>query len=238
MGSKGENSSIRVAFVDAHRIHLDPVASWISTTTPDIEIVIGVRTWADLIEHPGFPVDVVLLDLNFADGTSALARIATLRADGVATVVLSSEVSLSRVRACLMAGASAFVPKTEPASEILEAIRAAAQGRRYLPPALRDGASGTVSASVSASRAGRAGEPPVRLSAQEARVLVLYASDLPLKTVARLIGVSQDTVKTYLGRVKAKYTRAGRPTSTKIDLRRRAIEDGLLPGDDGAGAPR
>lgn len=235
MVSEEVSSSVRVAIVDAHRMLLDGVASWIATAAADIEVVIGVRTWGDLVEHPAFPVDVVLLDLNIADGTSALARIAALRSDGVASVVLSSAVSLARVRACLAAGASAFVPKTEPAAEILEAIRAAAQGRHYLPAALREEATGKL-LDARGITSGAQEPPGVRLSAQEERALVLYASDLPLKTVARLIGVSQDTVKTYLGRVKDKYTRAGRPTSTKIDLRRRAIEDGLLPGDEGSGA--
>lgn len=69
------------------------------------------------------------------------------------------------------------------------------------------------------------------LSAQETLVLSLYAAGLPLKTVARQIGITQDTAKQYLDRVRAKYRRAGRASGTKIDLYPRAIEDGYLPGE-------
>ena len=50
---------------------------------------------------------------------------------------------------------------------------------------------------------------------------------LPLKTVARHLNVSYETAKTYLDRIRDKYAQAGRPAPTKLDLRDRALEDGL-----------
>ncbi|MDN6258870.1 MAG: helix-turn-helix transcriptional regulator, partial [Corynebacterium sp.] len=61
-------------------------------------------------------------------------------------------------------------------------------------------------------------------------VLELYASGEPAKRVARLPGISQETVNDYLGRIRVKYQNAGRPAPTKTDLFRRAQEDGYLPG--------
>ena len=49
-----------------------------------------------------------------------------------------------------------------------------------------------------------------------------------MKSVARRLGVSIHTAKGYIDRVRDKYTRAGRETSTKLDLHQRAVEDGLL----------
>jgi DNA-directed RNA polymerase specialized sigma24 family protein len=46
--------------------------------------------------------------------------------------------------------------------------------------------------------------------------------------VAEQMNVQFETAKTYLRRVREKYTRAGRPTSTRSDLIRRAAEDGYL----------
>jgi hypothetical protein len=43
--------------------------------------------------------------------------------------------------------------------------------------------------------------------------------------------VSVESVKTYLTRVRRRYAEAGRPASTRMELRQRAIEDGLLPPD-------
>jgi two-component system response regulator DevR len=33
----------------------------------------------------------------------------------------------------------------------------------------------------------------------------------------------------YIRRVRSKYERVGRPANTKIDLYKRALEDGILP---------
>ena len=36
----------------------------------------------------------------------------------------------------------------------------------------------------------------------------------------------------YLDRIRVKYVEVGRPAPTKVDLLRRAVEDGILPGLD------
>ncbi|HJD51746.1 MAG TPA: DNA-binding response regulator, partial [Candidatus Rothia avistercoris] len=46
--------------------------------------------------------------------------------------------------------------------------------------------------------------------------------------VARRMGIKQSAVKTNIDRIREKYARIGRPAPTKIDLRIRAIEDGLV----------
>jgi DNA-binding NarL/FixJ family response regulator len=66
------------------------------------------------------------------------------------------------------------------------------------------------------------------LSEQERAVLLGYVSGLTLAAAAHRAGVRAGTAKVYLDRVKEKYARAGRPARTKIDLVRRALEDGLL----------
>jgi two-component system nitrate/nitrite response regulator NarL len=53
---------------------------------------------------------------------------------------------------------------------------------------------------------------------------------MPLKSVARKMAISEQTVKQYLGRVREKYALAGRAAPTKLELYHRAVEDGhLLP---------
>ena len=65
------------------------------------------------------------------------------------------------------------------------------------------------------------------LSQQERTILVGYVSGLTLDAAARRAGVRPGTAKVYLRRVKEKYRRIGRPANTKLDLARRAQEDGL-----------
>src|SRR5271166_5401894 len=54
---------------------------------------------------------------------------------------------------------------------------------------------------------------------------------LPSAHVAegRKVTISEETAKQYLGRVREKYSRAGRAAPTKVELYYRAVEDGHLP---------
>ena len=59
-------------------------------------------------------------------------------------------------------------------------------------------------------------------------MLSLYRSGLPLRMVAERLAVAPSTVREYLDRIRAKYVEAGRPAPTKVDLLRRAVEDGVV----------
>jgi len=52
---------------------------------------------------------------------------------------------------------------------------------------------------------------------------------MPMKSVARKMTISEETAKQYLGRVRVKYSRAGRAAPTKLELYYRAVEDGHVP---------
>ena len=104
----------------------------------------------------------------------------------------------------------------EPVSTLLDTLRAAAGGRP-LTEVPTDGEASS----------GRGGGP--FLTPREAEVLGLYASGEKADRVARLLGVTRETVLDHIRRIRAKYALADRPAHTKVDLYRRAVEDGLLP---------
>ena len=58
-----------------------------------------------------------------------------------------------------------------------------------------------------------------------------------LELAAERLGVAYSTAKENITRVRVKYVEVGRPAPTKVDLLRRAMEDGILhetpetPGD-------
>jgi hypothetical protein len=59
-----------------------------------------------------------------------------------------------------------------------------------------------------------------------------------VELVADRLQISVSTAKEYLDRIRDKYVEIGRPAPTKVDLLRRAMEDGILaePSDrEGAG---
>ncbi len=52
---------------------------------------------------------------------------------------------------------------------------------------------------------------------------------IPLAEMLEEAGIAVSTIEDYVRRIRAKYARAGRPAVTKVDLYKRAVEDGFLP---------
>jgi DNA-binding NarL/FixJ family response regulator len=208
---------IDVAAVDDHPIILDSVAGWVTADEGDIRVVATAATVDALLAGPGRRADVVLLDLDLGDGTAVAHNVAAILAAGPAVLVLSASNRPRAVRAAMHAGARGYTLKNEQAAQIRSAIREVAAGRDWISPGL---------AHIFATD--DAAERPT-LSHQERRALELYATGLPMKSVARKMAIGEETVKQYLGRVRQKYSLAGRAAPTKLELYHRAVEDGHLP---------
>lgn len=208
---------INVAAVDDHPIILDSVANWVMADEGDIRIIATAATVDALLAGPGRHADVVLLDLDLGDGTTVARNVAAIGAAGPAVLVLSASDRPLAVRAAIQAGARGYALKSEQAGQIRSAIREVAAGRDWITPRL---------AYILATDDAADGPS---LSQQERRALQLYATGLPMKSVARKMVIGEETVKQYLGRVREKYALAGRAAPTKMELYYRAVEDGHLP---------
>ena len=213
----GDAGRIDVAVVDDHPIVLDGITGWVTVPDSGIEVVATAATVDAVLAGPGARADVVLLDLDLGDGTTAERNVAAILAAGPAVLVLSASDRPAAVRGAMRAGASGYVLKHEEAAELREAIRAVAAGEDWVSPRL---------AYILATD-----DAPDRptLSAQETRTLRLYATGLPIKSVARRLGIADETAKQYVRRVREKYAQANRAAHTKVDLYHRAVEDGHLP---------
>lgn len=209
---------LRLAIVDDHEVLLEGLAGWIRSHAPDFELVVAASTWAELIHSVDFPTDVVFLDVQLRETISIEARIRTCRAAGAAVIVLSgldTEETRDRV---LAAGALAFLAKSLPMAEVLREVRSAL-GRSasgLIEPPRVTGSSLVVPA------------PRPKLSESEEQALVLYSQGLTVQEVAARMEVQYETAKTYLRRVRQKYTKLGRAAGRRAELIVRAAEDGLL----------
>jgi two-component system nitrate/nitrite response regulator NarL len=208
---------IDIAAVDDHPIILDSVAGWVMADKSDMRVVATAATVDTLLAGLGRRADVVLLDLDLGDGTTVGDNVTAILAAGPAVLVLSASDRPLAVRAAMRAGARGYALKNEQADQIRSAIREVAAGRDWITPRL---------AYIFATD--DAADGPA-LSHQERRALQLYATGLPMKSVARKMAIGEETVKQYLGRVREKYALAGRAAPTKLELYYRAVEDGHLP---------
>ena len=209
-----QTSPIRVAVVDDHRLLLGALSEWVRAYSAEISLELAVASWSELLAHKSFPVDVVLLDVDLKDQVPISLKLATLGSIGVRTLLMSTYSEPALVREALASGALGYVVKSEPVESIVAGIRAAAAGERYLSEELELALRSTSTAP--------------KLSAQERRVMALYGAGETVKSVAAQLGISEETAKSYLKRIREKYRTAGVDVGTKVALRRRAISDGIL----------
>ena len=208
---------VRLAVLDDHELLLDSLASWIHGNAPDFDLVLRAQTWLQLVHSDEFPTDLVFLDFQLQESVSIEARVRTCRAAGAKVIVLSSlDTRESRERA-LASGAEAFLAKSLPMTEVMDAARSV-MGTRTAP--------GPSTTRRSAIPGGPGPQPG--LSQGEEIALRLYATGLSTREVAEQMNVKYETAKTYLRRVREKYHRVGRPAGKKSELIRRAAEDGYL----------
>lgn len=208
-------TAVRVGMVDDHQSPVWGIER-ILERQDDIELLASAPTVNDLLAVVS-DLDVVILDLRLNDGTTPRENVNRLAEQGIVTVVYTSGEHPDLLRSAARAGTLAVVLKSASEDEILGAIRAAASGQEVL------------TTEWAAAIDGDPNLAAVDLSPQLQRVLTLYASGGTSVSVGNELGVAPDTVNEYLKRIRQKYADAGRPTRTKLDLFKRAVEDGWLP---------
>ncbi|MRG60529.1 response regulator [Agromyces sp. CFH 90414] len=219
-GASGAPQPATVAIVDDH----EAVRLGLRAACQDAgyRVVAETAGVAELLQVLGDGrCDVVVLDLSLGDGTSVTENVRAVLATGSAVLVHSIADRVAAVREALAAGAAGVIPKSSPMSVVINAIATVASGELLTNVEWAS----AIDADSDFAKA--------QLGRRERDVLHLYASGLPLKLVALQLGIAHSTAREYLDRIRAKYVEVGRPAPTKVDLLRRAVEDGILPGLDG-----
>ena len=137
--------------------------------------------------------DVVLMDLSMpvVDGIAATKRI-TDEMPETKVVVLTMHDDASRTRAAIAAGAVGYLTKGTSFTEVLETIRAVANGETVLSPQL------AISMLWAAQEAV---EHADLLSDRQVEILQKIANGYGTKQVARELGITQKTVHNHLNAI-------------------------------------
>ncbi|HJQ11072.1 MAG TPA: response regulator transcription factor, partial [Gemmatimonadaceae bacterium] len=153
--------------------------------------------------------DVVLMDLRMPamDGVDAIERIRESNPDARIVALTSYDGDADIYRA-LNAGAYGYLLKDMLGTELVVAVRAAAAGKRVIPPEV----------------AARLAEftPRADLTQRETEVLQLAAKGMRNRDIATAIGRTQETVKVHLKHVMEKLQVHDR-TEAVIQAVRRGI---------------
>lgn len=209
---------IKVGVVDDHPLLLAGVERELPAAARDVRVVATAPSVAELLAR-GERCDVVLLDLRLADGSRPEQNVVDLRAAGAEVLVYTEGSRRHSAAAALASGALGVAVKGDPVTALADAVRQVAGGATAVSP-------------VMARAMEAAALRTAALSPQEREVLRLYAADLPAKSVARRLGITEGTVKEYLKRIRAKLAAASLPAPTKLELRNVAEDLGLLDEED------
>lgn len=195
--SLAEPPMLRVFLADDHDIVRTGLSALIDAR-PDMRVVGQAATGADTLARLAtLAVDVLVLDLSLPDA-SGLEMIERVRAANarVEIVVLTMYPEDQLALALMQAGASAYLNKSRPSSEVLEAIARVGRGDRYLTDTL----------TALANEVGGASEamPHARLSAREYQAFMLLIGGKSVSETACAMEISPSTASTYVAKIKDK----------------------------------
>ncbi len=186
----------------------------------DLEVVGEASDGARAIERAtAADLDVVVMDVSMPglSGVVATRRLKELRPN-LPVVTLTRHADQTFLEELLRAGASAYVLKQSPHSELLRAIRAVAAGQQYIDPALTH----HLAAPFAARRKQTTRALPT-LTNRETEVLRFVSQGHSNKEIAARLELSNKTIEVHKANAMRKLGLRGR-----IELLRYALHAGWL----------
>lgn len=164
--------------------------------------------------------DVIVMDISMP-GMNGLAATRILRdaQPGVRIVTLTRHADDAYLQELLRAGVAGYVLKRSAPTELLQAIRAVAEGGQYIDSTL----TARVTAGFARKPGTRSGKPGGTLTDREGEVLRLIASGYGNKEIAARLDLSTKTIEAHKANAMRKLELTGR-----IDIVKYAILQGWL----------
>ena len=209
---------IRVVLADDHAVVRRGVRQ-ILGEADDIEVVAEARDYGELSALlRDQACDVVILDISMPgkNGIEALKALRE-RLPRLAVLVLSMFPEDQYALRALKAGAAGYVSKEAAPEKLVEAIRLAARGKKYITPEVAQALAAQLDAGARPEKLHEV------LSDREYETLRLIASGKKLSEIAEAMSLSPKTVSVYRARLLEKMK-----MRTNADLTHYAVKHGLV----------
>lgn len=208
--------TIKVLLVDDHTVVRNGVRLMLSSAS-DIEVTGEAASAQEAIraaEAQRF--DVALVDIALP-GKNGLDLLKTLRVTHpqLAVLILSTYAEDIYAMRALKLGAAGYLTKDSSAATLVEAVRKASNGGKYVSPSLAE--------KFASAMSGQAPSSHEVLSDRELEVLKMLARGESLVNIGEQLHLSPKTVTTYRSRILDKMH-----LGSNAELTRYALENGLL----------
>ncbi len=217
-------TKIRLLIVDDHFVVRVGLRTLLEDE-PDMVVVGEAGNGAEAVANAQqLQPDVVVMDISMPemDGLEATRRIRAI-CPNTHILILTVHAQERYLFPVLKAGASGYVLKSTVDTELVDAIRAVAQGGAFLyPSAMRM----VLEDYLTRAHSGDEQDAYERLSEREREVLKLIALGHTAGDIAEQLGLSPKSVETYRARIMEKLGLDSRPALVKYALARGLLSDG------------
>ncbi len=209
--------SVRIIIADDHVIFREGLKQVIASTE---NMVVADETGSSqelLQKVQENDYDLVILDVSMP-GRNGLDTLMELKKNKpkLPVLILSMHPEEQYALRAYKSGASGYVTKGSPVSELLEALRKISIGKKYVSADL---------AEAMVCSLGESTETEIQhtLSNREYQVLCMIASGKPVSKIAEELSLSVKTISTYRGHILRKLN-----MNNNSEMTRFAIENGLI----------
>lgn len=197
---------IEAVLLEDHPLYREALKSYLQNTFPNMKLVYAGAAFYEAKEIiSAVKPKIAIVDLHLGDGRQPSEIVSLFSSKGIPVLVISALNNFESVKSAFSMGAMGFVSKDAAIDDIGKAIVSVLSGNEWISPVLGRALKETKNIAD-------------KLSAQEKKAIILYASGLKLEVVARRMDVAPSTVKQYIDRAKEKFRAAGIPVSTKTEM--------------------
>lgn len=204
----------RIVIVDDHPLFLDGLRNALLLKCSGL-LVQSAGNYLELfslLESEKDDIDLILMDLNMPGATNE-AGIFYLRKmyPEIPMIILSAHDTIDVKLRCLQAGASDFLSKSIPVSELVHCVEKILEGSYQYP--LRD---------QTAKKSDADTDKIALLSPSQFKVLHLISNGHANKTIADLLQISEKTVKNHISAIFEKLEVSNRTQASRLFLQSRS----------------
>jgi len=205
-------SPVRVLIVDDHPVVRAGLASLLRKEA-GLKVTGAAHSGEEALEIlKRSLVDVMLLDLRMPSISGIdLLNVLKNRESGPLVIILSSYEYEEEIYRAVKAGARGYLSKNASRAEIVAAIEAVMKGGKYFPAHI---------ATLIAEREERSS-----LSPREIEILEMVSKGLTNKEIARVLQISQYTVRNHINHISAKLDVGDRTEAVSF-----ALQQGIISG--------
>jgi two-component system, NarL family, response regulator LiaR len=224
----GGETAVRVLLADGHSLFREALVETLENDGR-LKVVADARDgWGAVREAVRTEPDVAVLDadLSDCDGFQATRRIRE-RVPDCRVLLVAAEENEGTLAAAIHAGASGFLTKVSPLSELVEAVLHVNGGETLIPTRMLGGLLDRLLRRARTEE--QAAHRISRLTAREREVLALLAQGGDNESIGRALVISPQTARTHIQNVLVKLQVHSRLEAAAIAVQNGLVGEGSEP---------